>query len=161
MTPKSWYRSLTFWSLVATLLGLVLAGIGQGDPLLAILGDTSVQATVGEILAFLGLGGVLVGRARAVGPLTLGGGDRRGSAEIGLVKAAAVACILGTLLALVIGACLARQVVAERSIAVDIDRGPPCVVTVTADGAVASTVTGPRCDLQPLPGPTVTPTVTP
>lgn len=57
--------------------------------------------------------------------------------------------------------CIPRQVVAERSIAVDIQDGPPCVVTVTADGRVASTITGPRCDVQPLPGPTVPPTVAP
>lgn len=158
MFEKPWYRSLTFWSLIATLIGLALAGIGQGQPLLAILGSPEVQTTIGEILAGLGLGGVLVGRVRAGGPLTLGDGDRRGSAGLGVLVALAV---IGAVVAALAGGCIPRQVVAERSIAVDIDRGPPCVVTVTADGAVASTVTGPRCDLQPLPGPTVPPTVTP
>jgi len=74
---KPFYKSLTFWSLVVTLLGLILAGVGQGRPLLELLSDVEVQATLGEVLAGLGLGGVLVGRARAQGPLTRGPGGEQ------------------------------------------------------------------------------------
>lgn len=145
MTPKPWYRSLTFWSLVATLLGLVLAGIGQGDPLLAILGDTSVQATVGEILAFLGLGGVLVGRARAVGPLTLGDGDRSGHAGLGVLAFVVLGAVFAA--ALISAGCIPRQVVAKDSIEIlVVEDDESCVVELRADGKLASRLTGPRCD---------------
>jgi len=153
---KPWYRSLTFWSLVATLVGLALAGLARGAPLLDVLGDPEVQGTLGSILTLLGVGGAVVGRARAAGPLTLGSGtDRQGRGEIAVLAAIAVGLLGVLLLAAGSGGCAARQVRAERSIEVDIRRGPPCVVTVTADGAVAATVTGPRCE--GLPAPAVTP----
>lgn len=41
--------------------------------------------------------------------------------------------------------CIAREVRAIESIGLDVQQGPPCIVTVTADGAVASRITGPRC----------------
>jgi len=159
-TSKPWFRSLTFWSLIATLIGIVLAGIGQGASPVSILGDPEVQATLGKILALLGFGGALIGRTRAVGPLTLGSGkgDQSGRAAVGLLAMLAVAGVL--LLGSLLAGCLARQVHAERSIGVDIRRGPPCVVVITADGDVASTVTGPRCDGLPelaAPAPAVTP----
>lgn len=61
---KPWYKSLTVWGLIVTLVGLALAGIGQGRPLLDVLGDEQVQGTLGELVAALGLGGALVGRVR-------------------------------------------------------------------------------------------------
>jgi len=151
---KPFYRSLTFWSLLVTLLGLALAGLARGAPLLDVLGDPEVQGTLGSILTLLGVGGAVVGRARAAGPLTLGSGDRQGRGEVAVLGTIAVALGLVALL-MAGGGCLARQVTAEQSIGVDIKRGPPCVVTVTADGAVAATVTGPRCE--GLPAPAVTP----
>jgi hypothetical protein len=72
---KPWYKSLTIWGLIATLAGLALAGIGQGKPLFEVLADPKVQGTLGELVAALGLGGVLLGRVRK-GDLT-----RRAPAE--------------------------------------------------------------------------------
>lgn len=71
-----------------------------------------------------------------------------------------VLLVLGVLAVSAMSGCLPRQVHADRSIGVDIRRGPPCVIVITADGDVASTVTGPRCDGLPelaAPAPAVTP----
>lgn len=85
--------------------------------------------------ALLALAAVLLGTAPAV-PL----GGNRGNARVGfLVLAAAVGA-----LALGLGGCGALQVKAEKTVDVDIVPGPPCRVTVSADGQVVSTVSAPQ-----------------
>lgn len=62
---KPWFRSLTFWGLIASLLGVLLAGIGRGDPALDIVNDHATQGVIGEILLYFGLASSFYGRARA------------------------------------------------------------------------------------------------
>lgn len=102
---KPFYKSLTFWSLVVTLIGLVLAGVGQGRPLLELLSDVEVQATLGEVLTALGIGGALVGRARAQGPLTRGNGDESGRVDIGLILAVAGLAVIAVGWTVASGGC--------------------------------------------------------
>lgn len=71
MTAKPWYKSLTFWGLIVTLLGLATAGIGRGTPLLDIFGDPAAQDIIGQLMLMLGMGAAVAGRARARAPVTL------------------------------------------------------------------------------------------
>jgi hypothetical protein len=68
---KPFYKSLTFWGIIASIVGLTLAGVGRGEPLLDILNDPSVQETIGELLLTLGIASSFYGRMRAQGPMTL------------------------------------------------------------------------------------------
>lgn len=196
MKPKPFYTSLTFWSLVATLFGLVLAGLGSGEPLWSIIADQEVQGTIGDILVIVGAVGVFGGRVRAKGPLTLTGAAarERGMSNVGalllvpllMLFAAGVAGVVltglatfgllclpliggvvvakarssqggrGALTALVVllcssmaAGCLARHVEADNHVGLEIDRGPPCQITTSADGEVVQTITGPnRCKVK-------------
>ncbi len=46
--------------------------------------------------------------------------------------------------------CLARQVHAVRDVGIDIVKGPPCIVTLTADGDIVSVTDGPECVMPQL-----------
>jgi hypothetical protein len=142
---KPFYKSLTFWSIVLSLVGLALAGVGRGEPLVAILASQEVQETLGELLAALGFGGIAYGRARASEPLSLGRGkgDERGAvAVVALLLVAFAAALLAS-------ACGPRVVRAERSVDVDVRRGPPCSVRVTADGKLVAHVDwAKRCEVE-------------
>ena len=90
------------------------------------LHDANVAFRVGEGLALFG--GALLGFAPALpAPKAPGGGPMSGIL-LGLVLGGS---------ALLVG-CGPRLVTAERSIAVDIRRGPPCVVEVHVDGRLES-----------------------
>lgn len=150
---KPLWQSVTFWSLVATLVGLALAGIGEGKSAGEILSDDIVRETIGEVLAAMGLAGVAWGRARAQGPLSLGRKDDE-SGRAGLPLLAALVALALVPLLLSLAACGAMQVQAERDIDVDIDVGPPCVVVVRADGEIVSTTRGPKpCKVVVPPAP--------
>lgn len=67
---KPWYKSLTFWGLIVTLLGLGTAGIGRGEPLFDIFGGPEAQDIIGQLMLMVGMGGAVLGRARAQGPVS-------------------------------------------------------------------------------------------
>jgi len=144
MTSKPWYRSLTFWSLIATLFGLVLAGVGQGAPLIDILGDPAVQGTIGEILAALGLGGTLYGRARAQGPMTLGGRpEERGNVRLGAMLVIGAVAMMFIVLTFA-GGCGPRNLVLDPDDpppTFAVKRGPPCRMSLVALGEEQAVVT--------------------
>lgn len=145
---KPFWKSVTFWSLVATLVGLALAGIGQGKTVGDLLADDIVRETIGEVLAAMGLAGVAWGRARAQGPLSLGRTDD----ERGNVRVAALGLLLlplGLLLAAIIASgCGPRMVTAERSVNLDVWPGPPCLIRVEVDGELVARVDWTkRCDV--------------
>lgn len=54
------------------------------------------------------------------------------------------------MMALLWTGCLARQVHANRDIGIDIAKGPPCYVTITADGDIVSVTDGPECIMPQL-----------
>lgn len=68
---KVWWKSATLWALTLQLVGLLVAGFGSGRAATDLAGDVEVQRILGEIMTALGAAGVLWGRARAQGPLTL------------------------------------------------------------------------------------------
>ena len=52
-----------------------------------------------------------------------------------------------------LSACVAREIRAERSVDFVVRRGPPCIVTVTADGELVHTTRGEtvRCNVEVSP----------
>lgn len=119
--------------LVYTVLGIVLLVLTE---LLRWLAGAPPELCT----ALTGLGGVLLAGGPSVVRALPGGSG--GFGRIGLLALVAVA---GALALAIAGGCLPRQVTAERSIDVDVSIGPPCVATLSADGAIAGTATGPTC----------------
>lgn len=74
---KPWWKSFTFWGLITTVVGLLVAGVGEGKPILDVFGDPVIQDTLGQILLTLGIGGAAYGRVRANSPVTLRGRPKK------------------------------------------------------------------------------------
>lgn len=67
--------------------------------------------------------------------------DERGHVRGGLaVLVLALGVFVVGLLAVGVGGCAPRHVVAEQSVEVDIQRGPPCLIVVKADGELVARV---------------------
>lgn len=87
--------------------------------------------------------------------------DERGHARPAFVMLlAAVSVFVVGLLAVGVGGCGPRHVVADRSVAIDVRRGPPCLVQVHADGELVARVDwSKRCEVtvgeHPTPAPEV------
>jgi len=67
--------SLSFWSVVAALVGLVLRRVGAGADVAAVAHDPEVQAALGDLLTTLGIGDVLAGVALVLVGVTRARGD--------------------------------------------------------------------------------------
>jgi len=123
-------------TLVSTTVSLafgVVNAVGDGAPLSEGAVTAYAVAIAGSIYT------LIQAKARAVKP-----------PSASKVTVAIVLPILLILLALTVstigfGGCASRQVRADESISIVIEKGPPCVVTIKADGKVASVVTGPVC----------------
>jgi hypothetical protein len=75
--------------------------------------------------------------------------NERGQVDEALLGGLAIACALATIVLLAIGGgCAPRHVVAERSVDVEIRRGPPCLIRVIADGELVARVDwSKRCEV--------------
>lgn len=160
---KAWYRSVTIWSALIAVLGLVITRLASGKSIGEIVTDPEVQSGAADVIGFLlsalGAAGVLYGRITAssaiVPSITGRTNDESGRAGLPLLAALASLAVIPLLLSL--AACGAMQVQAERDIDVDIEVGPPCVVAVRADGEIVSTTRGPKPCKVVVPKPAVTP----
>lgn len=126
--------------ILTTVIGVLIVIAAQLLRTLAGLDDAVATTITG-----LGLG------LAAIGPsMKTAKPDDRGFTRLGVMLgltlvSALAALVVGGMFALATGGCLPRQVTAERSIDVDVSIGPPCVATLSADGAIAGTATGPTC----------------
>lgn len=115
------------------IVGMLLAIVGPGLTSVGVpWALCSAVATFGSWLAFRSTGVAPASDAPPVKPP-----DQKGNASIAFLVVAAVAGAV----AMGIGGCGATQIKANDSVDVDVWPGPPCKVSVRADGEVVSTVT--------------------
>lgn len=96
-----------------------------------------------------GLAWLCLGGPPTLAALAARRNDERGQARPGLMLAVlAVGAVIVMLLAAGVGGCAPRHVRAEQSVEVDIKRGPPCAITVKADGELVARVDwSKRCEV--------------
>lgn len=75
--------------------------------------------------------------------------NERGHARADLLGWVGAIAVIAAIVALTtLGGCAPRHVVAERSVDVDIKRGPPCLIRVVADGELVARVDwSKRCEV--------------
>jgi hypothetical protein len=74
--------------------------------------------------------------------------DERGSARVGLAFVVAGLALVALAWTFALGGCGSRQVVAEKSVGLVVKRGPPCDMSLVADGdEVCRVQSVERCEL--------------
>lgn len=151
---KPWYRSVTIWSALVAVLGLIITRLASGKSVGEIVTDPEVQSGTADLIGFLlsalGAAGVLYGRvtaSSAIAPSITGRTDDE-SGRAGLPLVAALATLALVPLLLSFAACGPRMVVAEQSVRLDVWPGPPCLIRVEVDGELVARVDWTkRCDV--------------
>ena len=144
MEPKSFVKSKTLWvgftALIAGAVALVLHYTGSN-----VLSPELLGAAWTELFTSIAM---IALRFATSQPVTINGGggpdDKDGETKIAgltsltmLLCACACACMC-------LGGCSTLTVKAKKDIGIDVEKGPPCKVMVSADGNIVATVTGPK-----------------
>lgn len=155
---KPVWKSLTLWSAVIALVGVVLSQLAAGAGVVGVASDPGVQSAIGDVLSALGFVGVVAGRMRvgdlAVRPTVspVSPPDERGMARLDVaLTIAAVASVAALLFAaLTSGGCGTARIDSPEPVSLSVDSGPPCtIVAQHADGETVLSFTAPgACDPQ-------------
>lgn len=132
-------RLLTMLGLLLFVAGLIITRLLRDEQ------DPGLGADIGDILKSFGAVLAAIGGSLPI-PELIRRGVGAGGGKVLVTLIAGGILSAGALL----GGCGllgAREIVAERSVQFDVQRGPPCIVKVLADGDLVHTTTGPtvRC----------------
>lgn len=155
---KPIWKSLTLWSAIIALVGVILSQLAAGASVVGVASDPGVQAAIGDVLSALGFVGVVAGRLRvgdlAVRPTSspVSPPDERGMARLDVVLTlAAVASVIALLFAAMTSSgCGTVRIDSPEPVALSVDSGPPCaIVAQDHAGETVLSFTAPgTCDPQ-------------